>query len=172
MAKRPKLKKRQSKKPHRRNSLPAIATLSAGTSQRRAIPIPRGRRPSMAALTDRARERRSAKYCGRLPAVSDLSFHLRVARRMRQPPSSGNYIVGHDGFHPQGSSLGCLRRHESWPKLRFELRNVVANYLFERSHRFVGIQPNSGFGAYSRLSCGVGDTKLGRRPGKARLVIR
>src|SRR5262249_30044606 len=56
-----------------------------------------GRRPSMAALTDRARERRSAKYCGRLPAVSDLSFHLRGARRMRQPASSGNYIVGHDG---------------------------------------------------------------------------
>src|SRR5215469_4829071 len=24
----------------------------------------------------------------------------------------------------------------------FELRNVVANYPFERSHRFVGIQPN------------------------------
>jgi hypothetical protein len=37
-----------------------------------------------------------------------------------------------------------------------ELRNVDANYLFERSHRFAGIQPNSGFGDYSRLSCGVG----------------
>jgi hypothetical protein len=34
-----------------------------------------------------------------------------------------------------------------------------------RSHRFAGIQPNSGFGDYSRLSCGVGDTQLGRRPG-------
>src|SRR5262249_889258 len=97
MAKRPKLKKRQSKKPHRRNSLPAIATLSAGTSQRRAIPIPRGRRPSMAALTDRARERRSAKYCGRLPAVSDFPFPLGAAPRMRHPASSGNYIVGHGG---------------------------------------------------------------------------
>src|SRR5262249_22146084 len=97
MAKRPKLKKRQSKKPHRRNSLPAIATLSAGTSQKRAIPNPLGSPPTMAASTDRSRERRSAKYFGRLPAVSDLSFHLRVARRMRQPASSGNYIVGHDG---------------------------------------------------------------------------
>src|SRR5438046_8276645 len=37
-----------------------------------------------------------------------------------------------------------------------ELRNVDANYLFERSHRFAGIQPNSGFRDYSRLSCGVG----------------
>jgi hypothetical protein len=43
-----------------------------------------------------------------------------------------------------------------------ELRNVDANYLFERSQRFAGIQPNSGFGDYSRLSCGVGDTQLGR----------
>src|SRR5215470_15007958 len=42
-----------------------------------------------------------------------------------------------------------------------DLRNVDANYLFERSHRFAGIQPNSGFGDYSRLSCGVGNTQLG-----------
>ena len=42
-----------------------------------------------------------------------------------------------------------------------ELRNVDANYLFERSHRFAGIQPNSGFGDYSRLSCRTGDTQLG-----------
>src|SRR4051794_32965029 len=41
-----------------------------------------------------------------------------------------------------------------------DLRNVVANYPFERSHRFAGIQPNSGFGDCSRLSCGVGDTQL------------
>ena len=48
-----------------------------------------------------------------------------------------------------------------WPvgHVRLELRNVDANYRFERSHRFAGIQPNSGFGDYSRLSCGVGDTR-------------
>ena len=45
-----------------------------------------------------------------------------------------------------------------------ELRNVDANYCFERSHRFAGIQPNSGFGDYSRLSCGVGDTLSARGP--------
>ena len=54
----------------------------------------------------------------------------------------------------------CVTGH-----VRFELRNVDANYPFERSHRFAGIQPNSGFGDHSRLSCGVGDTQLGRRPG-------
>ena len=43
-----------------------------------------------------------------------------------------------------------------------ELRNVVAKYPFERPHEFLGIQPNSGFGDYSRLSCGVGDTQLAR----------
>src|ERR671934_1728716 len=54
----------------------------------------------------------------------------------------------------------CLVGH-----VGLELRNVDANYPFERSHRFAGIQPNSGFGDYSRLSCGVADTQLGRRPG-------
>src|SRR5215471_3734179 len=42
-----------------------------------------------------------------------------------------------------------------------ELRNVVAKYPFESSHRFPGIKPNSGHRDYSRLSCGVGETQLG-----------
>ena len=50
----------------------------------------------------------------------------------------------------------CLAGH-----VRFELRNVVTNYPFERSHRFAGIQPNSGQGDHSRLSCSAGDTQLG-----------
>jgi hypothetical protein len=41
-----------------------------------------------------------------------------------------------------------------------ELRNVVVKYPFERSHRFPGIQPNSGGRDYSRLSCDVGNTQL------------
>src|SRR5262249_41441702 len=36
-----------------------------------------------------------------------------------------------------------------------ELRNVVAKYPFERSHRFPGIHPNFGHRDYSRLSGGV-----------------
>jgi hypothetical protein len=50
----------------------------------------------------------------------------------------------------------CLAEH-----VGLELRNVVANYPFERSHRFPGIQPNSGHRDYSRLSCGAGGTQLG-----------
>jgi hypothetical protein len=42
-----------------------------------------------------------------------------------------------------------------------ELRNVVAKYLFETSHRFAGMQPNSDLGDYSRLSCGAEEMQLG-----------
>jgi hypothetical protein len=47
--------------------------------------------------------------------------------------------------------LDCLAGH-----VRFELRNVGANYPFERSHGFPGIKPNSDHRDYSRLSCDVG----------------
>src|SRR5215472_9092624 len=50
----------------------------------------------------------------------------------------------------------CLAGH-----VRFELRNVVANYPFEKSRRFAGNEPNSGHGEHSRLSCSAGDTQLG-----------
>ena len=56
----------------------------------------------------------------------------------------------------------CLAGH-----VRFELRNVIANYPFEKSHRFAGIQPNFGHGDHSRLSCGAGDTQLGPAPASA-----
>jgi hypothetical protein len=36
-----------------------------------------------------------------------------------------------------------------------ELRNVGANYPFERSRRFAGIQPKYGHRDCSRLSCGI-----------------
>src|SRR5207302_10360667 len=58
---------------------------------------------------------------------------------------------------PYGSVRGALSNERPYR----DLRNVDANYLFERPHRFAGIQPNSGFGDYSRLSGGVRDTQLG-----------
>jgi putative NADH-flavin reductase len=45
--------------------------------------------------------------------------------------------------------------------VRFELRNVVANYPFESSRGFPRSEPNSGHGDYSRLSCAVGQMQLG-----------
>src|SRR6516164_2923932 len=61
----------------------------------------------------------------------------------------------------------CVAGH-----VRFELRNVVANYPFEKSRRFGGIQPNSGPGDHSHLSCSAGDTQLGAGfwPGSARAL--
>ena len=41
-----------------------------------------------------------------------------------------------------------------------DLRNVDANYPFERSHRSVGVQPNSRLRDHSRLSCRAGGTQL------------
>jgi len=58
---------------------------------------------------------------------------------------------------PYGSVRGALSNERPYR----DLRNVVANYPFERSHRFAGIQPNSGQGDHSRLSCSAGDTQLG-----------
>src|SRR5437667_8648957 len=58
---------------------------------------------------------------------------------------------------PYGSVRGALSNERPYR----DLRNVVANYPFESSCRFPGIQPNSGHRDYSRLSCSVGDTQLG-----------
>jgi hypothetical protein len=44
----------------------------------------------------------------------------------------------------------CVAEH-----VRLELRNVAANYPFERSQIFPGIQPNPSYRDYSRLSCAV-----------------
>src|SRR5215813_4391407 len=65
----------------------------------------------------------------------DLLGHFEVLTAARKSRWRPDWLAGH---------------------VRFELRNVVANYPFERSHRFAGIQPNSGPGDHSRLSCSAG----------------
>jgi hypothetical protein len=82
---------------------------------------------------------------------------FRAAHRIRSEPlaparaKSGNSVPMNGINAPKRPD--CVAGH-----VGLELRNVDTNYPFERSHRFAGIQPNSGFGDYSRLSCGVGDT--------------
>jgi hypothetical protein len=61
---------------------------------------------------------------------------------------------------PSGCALARDRLRGWGGRTRTQKRR--RKFLFERSHRFAGIQPNSGFGDYSRLSCGVGDMQLGR----------
>jgi hypothetical protein len=57
---------------------------------------------------------------------------------------------------PRAQRAHCLAGH-----VRFELRNVVANYPFESSRGFPQSEPNSGHAEQSRLSCSGGDTQLG-----------
>jgi hypothetical protein len=70
--------------------------------------------------------------------------------------SAGNIIINGAMDVDQVVRPDCVAGHAG-----LELRNVAANYRFERSHRFAGIQPNSGFGDYSRLSCSAGNKQLG-----------
>src|SRR6516165_7342663 len=86
------------------------------------------------------------------------TFEWGSARNLSSRPSS--YISSRDeGCNSVAAKIaekvGMLLQHHDI------LRNVVANYSFETSRRFAGIQPNSGLPDYSRLSCGVGDTQLG-----------
>jgi hypothetical protein len=63
-------------------------------------------------------------------------------------------LEGHS--HVSSRRPDCVAGH-----VGLELRNVDANYPLERSHRFAGIQPNSGLGDYSRLSCDGGRRSSG-----------
>jgi hypothetical protein len=69
---------------------------------------------------------------------------------------------------PNRCDPGAVRRDCVGGHVGLELRNVVANYPFERSLRFPGIQPNSGDRDDSRLSCSVGHTQL---PGSQQGVL-
>src|SRR5438067_5150433 len=62
---------------------------------------------------------------------------------------------------PEWGPLGSVRGALSNERPYRDLRNVAANYPFERSHRFAGIQPNSGDRDYSPLSCSDGGAQLG-----------
>src|SRR6266478_4471101 len=77
------------------------------------------------------------------PSTPDIAFLARISAN-RTWPWGPDCVAGHVGL---------------------ELRNVDANYPFERSHRFAGIQPNSGQGDHSRLSCGVGSVRRDRKGG-------
>src|SRR5213595_2876685 len=69
---------------------------------------------------------------------------------------------------PYGSVRGALSNERPYR----DLRNVVAKYPFERSHRFPLTEPNSGRRDYSRSSCGVADMQLGRKPGISAGMLR
>jgi flavin-dependent dehydrogenase len=70
-------------------------------------------------------------------------------------------------FHPSSGRPDCMAE-----VVGFELRNVVANYPFERSHRFARIKPTSGHRDHSRLSCGARDTSSGPKSSRCRSKSR
>src|SRR5258708_38407717 len=63
---------------------------------------------------------------------------------------------------PELGTLGSVRGALSNERPYRDLRNVAANYLFERSYGFPGILPNSGPRDCSRLSCGVEEMQPGQ----------
>src|SRR5919201_5429935 len=58
--------------------------------------------------------------------------------------------IGQRWIHAIAQRPHCVAGH-----VGLELRNVDANYPFEKSRRFAEIQPNFGHGDHSRLSCGA-----------------
>ena len=73
---------------------------------------------------------------------------------------------------PEWGPLGSVRGALSNERPYRDLRNVDANYPLERSHRFAGIQPNSGHTDYSRLSCSIEETQLGPRARSQQAFLR
>src|SRR5215831_19704953 len=88
--------------------------------------------------------------------------------QMTFSPGPASFIRGRKSASPSGTRggsrvpewgpLGSVRGALSNERPYRDLRNVVGNYPFERSHRFPGARPNFSHRDYSRLSCDVGDT--------------
>jgi hypothetical protein len=96
-----------------------------------------------------------------------------VGWRRAPPPETTSKIKGRDRGRESGQSASLIaplarcaqRPHCLAGHVGLELRNVVANYPFESSHRFAGIQPKPGDRDYSRSSCDGGRRSSGLVPG-------
>jgi Amidase len=109
---------------------------------------------------------------------SDTDYHLRrrrfQVRNMSAPPTIATKLLRHrlrNAAMPRGfersSHISLERRDWLAGNVGLELRNVVAKYPFQRSHRFPVIQPNSGRRDYARSSCDAGRRSSGPVPGSA-----
>jgi len=67
---------------------------------------------------------------------------------------------GSAGIVPRISEARLKRRLRGWA-CKTRTQKCRRKFPFGRSHRFAGIQPNSGHRDYSRLSCDLGETQLG-----------
>src|SRR5258708_17844943 len=89
-----------------------------------------------------------------------MTFSPGPASFIRGPKSASPSNTRGGSRVPEWGPLGSVRGALSNERPYRDLRYVVANYPFERSHSFPGIQPNSGHRDYSRFSCDVWDTQL------------
>src|SRR5215472_15417518 len=98
---------------------------------------------------------------GRGAAASDVTWQF-TAIPDKPPTIALGQGAGRPGARGVAALSKCdparLRSNVSWWRpdclaghVGLELRNVVANYAFEKSRRFAGNQPNSGHGGHSRL---------------------
>src|SRR5207245_10255946 len=90
-----------------------------------------------------------------------MTFSLGPASFIRGPKSASPSNTRGGSRVPEWGPLGSVRGARSNERPYRDLRNVVANYPFERSHGFAGIQANSGHRDYSPLSCAGWETQLG-----------
>src|SRR6266403_3241165 len=97
----------------------------------------------------------STRRTQRRVSVSHALERIRRAQQNNALPSHTQGGSRMPELGPYGSVRGALSNERPYR----DLRNVVANYPFERSHRFVGIQPNLGHRDYSRAAA-LGDTQL------------
>src|SRR5258708_38147332 len=100
-----------------------------------------------------------------------MTFSPGPAFFIRGPKSASPSNTRGGSRVPEWGPLGSVRGALSNERPYRDLGNVVSNYPFERSRRFAGIQPNSGFGDCSRLSCGLGDTQLAPRTIRSRTML-
>src|SRR5262249_24660805 len=91
-----------------------------------------------------------------------MTFSPGPASFIRGPKSASPSNTRGGSRVPEWGPLGSVRGALSNERPYRDLRNVVAKYPFERSHRFPGIQPNFDHRDYSRLSCGVEVTQTFR----------
>jgi hypothetical protein len=82
-----------------------------------------------------------------------MTFSPGPASFIRGPKSASPSNTRGGSRVPEWGPLGSVRGALSNERPYRDLRNVVANYPFERSHRFPVNEPNSGCRDYSRSSC-------------------
>src|SRR5213593_1315847 len=80
-----------------------------------------------------------------------MTFSPGPASFIRGPKSASPSNTRGGSRVPEWGPLGSVRGALSNERPYRDLRNVVANYPFERSRRFPGLKPNSGHGDYSRF---------------------